>query len=81
LSVDVLQYRGMEFEVGPISALLEASASAVGVGMVLGGFVAGLAALLDRIPRDMAERRVLNAGYGFAAFCLAVRLVEIVQTI
>ena len=71
----------MEFETGPISALLEACASAVGVGMVLGGFVAGLVALLDRRPRDLVERRILNAGYGFAAFCLAVRLMEIAQTI
>jgi hypothetical protein len=71
----------MGFEAGPISALLEACASAVGVGMVLGGFAAGLVALFDGKSRDMIERRVLNAGYGFAAFCLAVRLVEITQII
>jgi hypothetical protein len=27
------------------------------------------------------ERRILNAGYGFAAFCLVVRLMELAQTI
>lgn len=71
----------MELDAGPISALLEACANAVGVGMVLGGFGAGLVALLDRRPRDMVELRILNAGYGFAAFCLAVRLMEIAQII
>jgi hypothetical protein len=69
------------FEVGPVSALLEASATAVGVGMVLGGFVAGLAALLRRSARDEIERSVLVAGYPFAAFCLGVRLVELAQSI
>lgn len=71
----------MELEAGPVSALLEASATAIGVGMVLGGFVAGLAALLCRRARDEMERGVVASGYVFAAVCLAVRLVEIARTI
>jgi len=66
---------------GPISALLEASATAVGVGMVLGGFVAGLVGLLGRSAREELERRGVDLGYMAAAFCLAVRLLEMMQTI
>jgi hypothetical protein len=71
----------MEFEVGPISALLEASATAVGVGMVLGGFFAGLRGLLQESARGRVEQDVVDAGYIGAAFCLVVRLVEMSQTI
>jgi len=71
----------MEFEAGPISALLEAFATAVGVGMVLGGFAAGLVALFQRRPRNEAERWAVVAGYVFGAFCLAVRLAELSQII
>lgn len=71
----------MEFGVGPISALLEASATAVGVGMVLGGFLAGLRGLLWERARSRVEQDVVNAGYIGAAFCLVVRLVEMTQTI
>ena len=61
---------------GPLSALLEAAATAVGVGMVLGGFVAGLAGLLRRRTRSEIERSIVVAGYPAAVFCLGVRLVE-----
>jgi hypothetical protein len=71
----------MEFEAGPVSALLEASATAVGVGMVLGGFAAGLAILLRGSPRDALDRAALEAGYVFAAVCLVLRLAELAQSI
>jgi len=71
----------VDFEAGPLSALLEASATAVGVGMVLGGFGAGLATLSCRWSRNEAEQAIVRAGYVFGAFCLAVRLVELAQTI
>ncbi len=71
----------MELDPGPLSALFEASATAVGVGMVLGGFVAGLVGALGRRGRDEYEREVVNAGYMAAAFCLAARLVEIATII
>jgi hypothetical protein len=71
----------MEFEPGPISALLEASAAAVGAGMILGGFAAGLAMLFRGGSRDETERAVMGAGYAVGAFCLALRLAELLQTI
>ncbi len=67
-------------EQGPISALLEAAAAAVGVGMVLGGFFAGLVVRLRRARHDF-ERDVVDAGYVVAAVCLLVRLAELVHTI
>jgi hypothetical protein len=77
----VFQDRSVDFEVGPLSALLEASATAVGVGMVLGGFGAGLVALLHGSTRSEIEQDIVIAGYPCAAFCLAVRLMELSQTI
>lgn len=67
----------MGFEDGLITAFLEASATAVGVGMVLGGFAAGLLGVLRRTPRDVLELRVLKVGYLFAAVCLLVRLGDL----
>ncbi|MDP9133829.1 MAG: hypothetical protein M3N56_03265 [Actinomycetota bacterium] len=67
----------MEFEDSAITAFLEAAATAVGVGMVLGGFVAGLAGLLGGWERGKLEFEVMRCGYGSAAACLALRLVDI----
>jgi len=67
----------VEFENGPVTAFLEACATAVGVGMVIGGFVAGLIGVLCGASRDVVELRVLKAGYVFAAFCLVARLAEL----
>jgi hypothetical protein len=71
----------VEFEASPITAFLEASATAVGVGMVLGGFAVGLAGVLMHAPRDQLERGVFKAGYIAAAFCLAMRWADIMATI
>jgi hypothetical protein len=71
----------MKCEASPVTALLEASATAVGVGMVLGGFAAGLVGVLIGRPRDVLEGQVLKAGYFFAAFCLVMRWAEILKTI
>jgi hypothetical protein len=67
----------VDFEDSLITAFLEASATAVGVGMVLGGFAAGLLGVLRRTPRDVFELRVLKVGYLFAAVCLLVRLGDL----
>lgn len=75
------QDQGVTFETSLVTALLEASATAVGVGMVLGGFAAGLVAVLLRRPRAESEYRALKAGYLFAAFCLAARWIDIMGTI
>jgi hypothetical protein len=71
----------VEFEAGPITVFLEASATAVGVGMVLGGFAVGLAGVLMGVPRDHLEHGALKAGYIVAAFCLVMRWADIVATI
>ena len=71
----------MEFHDSPITALLEASATAVGVGMVLGGFGAGLVGVLRGTPREKIELRVLEVGYLFAAACLVVRFADILRTV
>lgn len=71
----------MEFEASPMTAFLEASATAVGVGMVLGGFAAGLAGVLTSRPRGELEHQALKAGYFFAACCLIMRWAEIMGTI
>lgn len=71
----------MEFADSSITAILEASATAVGVGMVLGGFGAGLAGVLVGTPRDQVEYSALKAGYVFAAFCLVMRWADIATTI
>ena len=71
----------MEFEDSSITAFLEACATAVGVGMVLGGFAAGLVGVLRNTPRDVLELRVLKVGYLFAAVCLLVRLFDLAKGI
>lgn len=71
----------MKVEDSPITAFLEASATAVGVGMVLGGFAVGLIGVLRRKSRDELEFHALKAGYLLALFCLAVRWVDIIRTI
>ncbi len=71
----------MEFEASPITAFLEASATAASVGMVLGGFAAGIVGVLASMPRDRLEHGALKTGYVFAALCLVVRWIDIARTI
>lgn len=71
----------MEFEDSPITAFLEAAATSVGVGMVLGGFFAGLAGVLCGASREDLERQVLTAGYLVAALCFVLRLTELTRII
>jgi hypothetical protein len=68
-------------EPGPISALLEAAAAAVGVGMVLGGFFAGLAGRLLGRAGDELEGDILSGGYLAASVCLGLRLVELAHIV
>lgn len=79
MCVGVGEDRGME--PGPISAFLEEAAAAVGVGMVLGGFAAGLTGrLLCKASGDL-ERDVLSGGYLAASICLGLRLVELLHIV
>jgi hypothetical protein len=66
----------MEFEASATTTFLEAAATAVGVGMVLGGFVAGLTGLLSGWDRGKLDFHVFRFGYGGAALCLALRLAD-----
>jgi hypothetical protein len=71
----------VEIEASPATVILEAAATTVGVGMVLGGFVAGLIGVLRGAQGGTLELRALKAGYAFAAGCLVVRVVDVVRTI
>lgn len=71
----------MELEPGTISASLDAAATAIGVGMVIGGFVGGLARLLRGAGRGDLEHSALKAGYLFAVVCLVVRAAELAHIV
>ena len=60
--------------IGPASSVLETIAASVGAGLVLGGFVAGVAGLLMgvRPTRDQLS----DAGYLGGLFALAIVLVD-----
>lgn len=66
----------MELEGGKITAFLEAAATAVGVGVVLGGFIAGLVGLLSGWDRETLDLRVVKYGYAGATACVVLRLID-----
>jgi hypothetical protein len=63
--------------VGPLTTLLEGAAAAVGAGMLLGGFLTGLAGLILAWPRWRFDRRVLRYGYAGGAVGVAVMIADI----
>jgi hypothetical protein len=66
-------------QVGPLTAILEALATAVGAGIVLGGFLAGVFGLTAKWGKREFERKTLDAGYlGGVAGVLAV-LADLVE--
>lgn len=65
-------------QIGPLTALLEALAAAVGAGIVLGSFAAGTYRLVVRRPRSEIEARVLPDGYSggvVGAFVVCLDLI------
>jgi uncharacterized membrane protein YdcZ (DUF606 family) len=50
-------------QIGRLTNFAETLASAVGAGMLLGGFVAGAVGLLIRLPRQNLESCVLSWSY------------------
>jgi len=50
-------------QIGPLTTLFEGFATAVGAGIVLGGFAAGIYRLAVKQPREEIEARVLVDGY------------------
>jgi hypothetical protein len=57
--------------IGLLSAILEAVATAIGVGIVFGGFVGATAGLVGGWSRKDVERHALRDGYFGAVFALA----------
>ena len=62
-------------QIGPLTGVLEALATAVGAGVVLGGVAAGILGLVRRSTRVEIEEGALFSGYAGggvgAAFALA----------
>lgn len=60
-------------QIGPLTAVFEATAAAVGAGILLGSFGSGLVGLLLGDSKAAFEARVLRDGYiGGAAASLAI---------
>jgi hypothetical protein len=60
---------------GPISGALESAATAVGAGVLLGGFVAGSLGSIARRPRPQLDNFILDCGYvggGVASFVVVI---------
>lgn len=59
-------------QIGPLTELVEMAAAAVAAGMLLGGFLAGLAGLVRSWPRRDFDRIVVQAGYlgGVVSTCI-----------
>ena len=64
-------------QVGPFTGLFEAVASAVGAGMLMGGFVAGAIGLVRGWPKRQFDRRLLRSSYGGGAFATFFIIVDI----
>jgi hypothetical protein len=65
-------------EIGPFTSLMESAAAAIAAGMLLGGFVAGLTALIRReLPRQRFDWIVLQGGYGGGAGAILATLADI----
>jgi hypothetical protein len=56
---------------------MEAVAAAVAAGMLLGGFVSGVAGLLLACPRPDFDARVLRDGYTGGGMAIGVVVVDI----
>jgi hypothetical protein len=65
--------------IGSTVAVLEAAASAVGAGLVVGGFAGGIAGAVLRWPRAKAEREVLRSSYAVGALGLGFLAIDIVR--
>jgi len=57
-------------QIGLVTDFVEALASAVGAGMLLGGFAIGSAGTVLGWPRAKLEKWALASGYGGGAFAV-----------
>lgn len=65
-------------EIGLITMVMEASATAIGAGVLLGGFLAGSVGSVRGWPRRLLDRRVLVFGYAGGAVGVLALLVDLV---
>ncbi len=64
-------------QVGPITALMESAAGAVGAGIILGALAAGLLGLALGWPRRKLETRIPRDGYVGGAVGVLAMLADI----
>jgi hypothetical protein len=70
---------GMIFaQIGPLTGVFEALATAVGAGMVLGGVAAGILGLLRGSPRTDIEEYALVSGYVGGGAGAALALLDLI---
>lgn len=65
-------------QIGPLTAVFEGLAAAVGAGIVLGGFALGIYRLATRHPREELEARVLMDGYAGGLLGVLIALIDLV---
>jgi hypothetical protein len=64
-------------QVGSLTGILEALATAVGAGIVLGGFTIGMCRMIAGHPRHTIEIHVLTDGYFGGAAAVVVVLLDL----
>jgi hypothetical protein len=64
---------------GTATGVFEVLAAAIGSGLVVGSFVAGLLTIAMSRARSRAEKWVLNGGYGGGLLALFGLMVDIVE--
>lgn len=62
--------------IGPATGILQAMAGAIGAGLVVGGFVGGIRALIVSRSRRASEGSAFVGGYVGGAFGLFLLLVD-----
>jgi hypothetical protein len=65
-------------QIGPLTAVLEATATAVGAGVVLGGVAAGILGLVQGASRADVEEKALASGYIGGGIGAALALVDLI---
>ena len=65
-------------QIGPLTTLLEAAATAVGAGVVLGSVAVGIRGLWVRWPVRKIERRALSGSYMGGAAGAVAALADVV---
>lgn len=64
-------------QIGPLTNLIEGVATAIGAGMLLGGFATGLVGLVGAWPKRLFDSRVLQFSYGGGAVSVMLLLADI----